>query len=261
MRPVVWDAIGPGRVRVWEKVAMLAWAHGPECSGMIMSSETMIPWIHNVRHHHTTFMAGGLSAWGAIFTSSDLMTCRRWHHKARTCMIQSERTKALLQFWALSGAQYLCLSVYQWKKVLKVHQSGLNPQALLSALFLFSSSSLRTLLNSLWSLYLCRKTEPKILRLVIFISPRPLHHSPDLRLNYHNLACFPLSHLSQFSDSQRQRSHTLARKLESKFFLSQASVIHQKKRIEKWNQKIVDFKSVSGPSLELFHFLWFLIVK
>ena len=48
---------------------------------------------------------------------------------------------------------------------------------------------------------------------------------------------------------------TLARKLESNFFLSQASVINQKKRIEKWNQKIVDFKSVSGPSLKLFHFL------
>ena len=54
--------------------------------------------------------------------------------------------------------------------------------------------------------------EPKILRLVIFISPRPLHHSPDLRLNYHNLACFPLSHLSQFSDSQRQRSQRVLEK-------------------------------------------------
>ena len=48
--------------------------------------------------------------------------------------------------------------------------------------------------------------------------------------------------------------YTLPRKLESKIFYVQKSVIHQKKRIEKCSQKIGLKKSTYGAPGELFHF-------
>ena len=110
------------------------------------------------------------------------------------------------------------------------------------------------------------KSVNPVLTLVISLPfvKRKINKSQQMWLMLMSLVCLCSHHLPQDLVTKKTWNKipdTLARKLESKIFLSQASVIHQKKRNEKCNRKIVDFQSVSGPPLELFHFLLFLIVK
>ena len=54
---------------------------------------------------------------------------------------------------------------------------------------------------------------------------------------------------------------TPPRKLESKKFCAQTSVMHHQKRIASGFPGMCDFKSVHGAPGEIFHFEWFQILK